>query len=173
MKFAMPLGGFLILGAFLAAGLRFTPGDLPSPLIDKLAPPFQLAQLHEPQQIFAPEQMRGKVWLLNVWASWCVSCRTEHPLLMALSRSGAVPIYGLDYKDRRAGALAFLNQLGDPYVLSVQDTDGRVGIEYGVYGVPETYLIDKQGRIRFKRIGPLTLEVLEQDILPMLEQLNR
>jgi cytochrome c biogenesis protein CcmG/thiol:disulfide interchange protein DsbE len=146
---------------------------VPSPLIDKPAPPFQLAQLHEPDKTFTAEEMRGKVRLLNVWASWCVSCRTEHPLLMALSRTGIVPIYGLDYKDERRGALRFLETLGNPYILSIQDTNGRAGIDYGVYGVPETYLIDKSGVIRFKRVGPITLEVLEKNIVPMIEQLNQ
>jgi cytochrome c biogenesis protein CcmG/thiol:disulfide interchange protein DsbE len=173
MKFAIPLGFFLILAAFLTASLRNDPRLVPSPLIDKPAPAFQLAQLHEPDKTFSPEEMRGKVWLLNVWASWCVSCRTEHPLLMALSRTGIVPIYGLDYKDRPESALAFLSELGNPFVLSIQDTSGRAGIDYGVYGVPETYLIDKNGVIRFKRVGPVTIEILEKTILPMVEQLNK
>jgi cytochrome c biogenesis protein CcmG/thiol:disulfide interchange protein DsbE len=173
MKFATPLGVFLILAAFLTAGLRYDPSHVPSPLIDKPAPAFQVVQLHEPDKTFTAEEMRGRVWLLNVWASWCVSCRTEHPLLMALSRTGVIPIYGLDYKDRRESALAFLSTLGNPYVLSIQDTNGRVGIDYGVYGVPETYLIDKDGVIRFKRIGPITVDVLEETILPMIEHLNK
>jgi cytochrome c biogenesis protein CcmG, thiol:disulfide interchange protein DsbE len=173
MKFAAPLGLFLILAAFLTAGLRNDPRLVPSPLIDKPAPAFQLAQLHDPDKTFGPEEMRGKVWLLNVWASWCVSCQTEHPLLMALSRTGIVPIYGLDYKDTRDTALAFLSELGNPFVLSIQDTNGRTGIDYGVYGVPETYVIDKTGVIRFKRIGPVTIEILEKTILPMVEQLNK
>jgi cytochrome c biogenesis protein CcmG/thiol:disulfide interchange protein DsbE len=173
MKFATPIGIFLILAGFLTAGLRNDPRHVPSPLIDKPAPSFQLAQLHDPDNTFTPDEMRGKVWLLNVWASWCVSCRTEHPLLMALSRAGIVPIYGLDYKDERTSALRFLEGLGNPYVLSLQDTNGRVGIDYGVYGVPETYLIDKSGVIRFKRIGPITIDILEQSILPMIEQLNK
>ena len=117
--------------------------------------------------------MLGRVWLLNVWASWCVSCRAEHALLTALSRTGVVPIYGLAYKDRRENALAFLGSFGNPYVLSIQDTDGRVGIDYGVYGVPESYLIDKTGVIRFKQIGPVTMDVVEKTILPMVERLNR
>jgi cytochrome c biogenesis protein CcmG/thiol:disulfide interchange protein DsbE len=173
MKFVIPFGIFVTLVAFLAAGLRHDPREVPSPLIGKSAPAFRLTQLHEPDKSFSPEQMRGKVWLLNVWASWCVSCRTEHPLLMALSRAGIVPIYGLDYKDTRENALAFLDALGNPYTLSIQDADGLAGIDYGVYGVPETYLIDRNGVIRFKRIGPLNVDVLQKTVLPLIEELNR
>jgi cytochrome c biogenesis protein CcmG/thiol:disulfide interchange protein DsbE len=173
MKFVIPFGVFVILVVFLAAGLRHDPREIPSPLLGKSAPAFRLTQLHEPDKSFSPEQMRGKVWLLNVWASWCASCRTEHPLLMALSRAGIVPIYGLDYKDTREHAIAFLDTLSNPYTLSIQDADGRVGIDYGVYGVPETYLIDKNGVIRFKRIGPLSLDILEKTVLPLIEKLNQ
>ena len=173
MKFAVPLAVFLILSAFLTAGLRLDPRHVPSPLVDKRAPAFRLAQLHDPDKTFAPQEMLGKVWLLNVWASWCVSCRVEHGLLTALARANVVPVYGLAYKDGRQNALAFLASYGDPYVLSIQDTDGRVGIDFGVYGVPETYLIDKTGVIRFKQIGPVTMNVLETTILPMVERLNQ
>ena len=117
--------------------------------------------------------MLGRVWLLNVWASWCVSCRDEHALLNTLARTGLVPIYGLAYKDNRENALAFLGSRGNPYVLSIQDADGRVGIDYGVYGVPESYLIDKAGVVRFKHIGPITSHVVEKTILPMVERLSR
>jgi cytochrome c biogenesis protein CcmG, thiol:disulfide interchange protein DsbE len=173
MKFAMPLAVFLILSVFLTAGLRLDPRLVPSPLVDKPAPAFELPQLHDSQKTFAPEEMLGKVWLLNVWASWCVSCRAEHGLLTALARADAVPIYGLAYKDRHENALAFLDSYGNPYVLSVQDADGRVGIDFGVYGVPESYLIDKAGVIRFKQIGPLTMDVVETTILPMVKRLNQ
>jgi cytochrome c biogenesis protein CcmG/thiol:disulfide interchange protein DsbE len=173
MKFAVPLAAFLILSAFLTAGLRLDPRHVPSPLVDKRAPAFRLAQLHDSEKTFAPEEMLGKVWLLNVWASWCVSCRAEHGLLTALARANVVPIYGLAYKDRRANALAFLGSYGNPYVLSIQDIDGRVGIDFGVYGVPESYLIDKAGVIRFKQIGPVTMDVVETTILPMVKRLNQ
>jgi cytochrome c biogenesis protein CcmG/thiol:disulfide interchange protein DsbE len=113
------------------------------------------------------------VWLLNVWASWCVACRQEHPLLVELARQKAVPIIGLNYKDRPDAAKAWLAKLGDPYDLSVKDIDGRIGIEYGVYGVPETFVIDKNGVIRFKQIGPITEDVWKQKLLPMLEQLRK
>ena len=117
--------------------------------------------------------MRGQVWLLNVWASWCVSCRDEHPVLVELARTKVVPIYGLDYKDPREDALRWLKQFGDPYDVSVADTDGRIGIDYGVYGVPETYVIDKAGVIRYKQIGPVNREVLQKTILPLIAELNK
>ena len=172
MKSLAPLAVFIILAGFLIVGLGLDPHEVPSPLIDKPAPSFRLAELDNPDRTFAPGDMLGKVWLLNVWASWCVSCRAEHALLSALSRTGVVPIYGLAYKDGRESALGFLGSFGNPYVLSMQDVDGRVGIDYGVYGVPESYLIDKTGTIRFKQIGPVTIEVNEKTILPMVERLN-
>jgi cytochrome c biogenesis protein CcmG/thiol:disulfide interchange protein DsbE len=173
MKFAVPLGVFLVLSAFLTVGLRLDPHELPSPLINRFAPAFRLTQLDDPDKTFAPGEMLGRVWLLNVWASWCVSCRAEHALLRALSRTGVVPIYGLAYKDTRENSLTFLGSFGNPYVLSIQDLDGRVGIDYGVYGVPESYLIDKTGAIRFKQIGPISIDVVEKTILPMVARLNR
>jgi cytochrome c biogenesis protein CcmG/thiol:disulfide interchange protein DsbE len=173
MKFAVPLGAFLVLSAFLTVGLRLDPREIPSPLVNRPAPPFRLTQLDDPDRTFAPAEMLGRVWLLNVWASWCVSCRAEHALLTALSRTGVVPIYGLAYKDTRENALTFLGSFGNPYVLTMQDMDGRAGIDYGVYGVPESYLIDKTGVIRFKQIGPITIDVLEKTILPMAGRLRR
>ena len=173
MKFAVPLGVFLVLSAFLTAGLRLDPHEVPSPLINRPAPAFRLTRLDDPDKTFAPGDMLGRIWLLNVWASWCVSCRAEHAVLTALSRTGVVPIYGLAYKDTREKALTFLGSFGNPYVLSIQDVDGRAGIDYGVYGVPETYVIDKTGVIRFKQIGPITVDVLENTILPMVGRLSR
>lgn len=172
-RFAIPLVLFILLVAFLAIGLRHDPHEVPSPLINKPAPAFQLAQLKAPSKTFSAADMRGKVWLLNVWASWCVTCRDEHPLLLQYARSGALPIYGLNYKDKREDALSWLGELGDPYVLSVSDNDGRVGIDYGVYGAPETYLIDRDGVIRFKQIGPVTPDVWQKTILPLAQQLNK
>jgi cytochrome c biogenesis protein CcmG/thiol:disulfide interchange protein DsbE len=172
-RFAIPLVLFILLVAFLAIGLRHDPHEVPSPLIDKPAPAFQLAQLRDPTQTFSAADMRGKVWLLNVWASWCITCRDEHPLLLQYARSGALPIYGLNYKDKREAALSWLGELGDPYVLSVSDTDGRVGIDYGVYGAPETYLIDRNGVIRFKQIGPVTPDIWQDKILPLAQKLNK
>lgn len=173
MRYLIPLVLFLALVAFLAIGLGRDPREVPSPLINKPAPSFRLVQLKDPSRSFSSEEMRGRVWLLNVWASWCVACRDEHPMLLELARQNAVPIYGLNYKDKPSDAISWLNELGDPYVLSVSDLDGRVGIDYGVYGAPETFLIDRHGTIRFKRIGPITPQVWNREIAPLLAELNK
>ena len=172
VKYGVPLALFVALAAFLAIGLTRDPREVPSPFIGKPAPAFRIARLHEPDQQFSPEDMKGKVWLLNVWASWCVSCRVEHPLLVDMSKKNAVPIVGLDYKDERAKGLEWLGRMGNPYALSAFDVDGKVGIDYGVYGVPETFVIDKQGVIRYKQIGPITPEALEKTILPLVKKLE-
>jgi cytochrome c biogenesis protein CcmG/thiol:disulfide interchange protein DsbE len=172
MRFILPFVVFVILAAFLYVGLGLNPREVNSPLIDKPAPAFTLPQLHEPAKLFSPADMKGKVWLLNVWASWCVSCREEHPVLMELARQNIVPVYGLDYKDKNEDAELWLKKGGDPYVLSVSDADGRIGIDYGVYGVPETYVIDKQGVIRYKQIGPVTPQNLSEKILPLVAELQ-
>ena len=168
----LPLGIFAVIAAFLAIGLFLDPREVPSPLINKPAPAFSLPQLHQPAQTFSLADMKGKVWLLNVWASWCVACREEHPVLVELAKSGVVPIVGLNYKDERRDGLRWLAQYGDPYRLSAYDYDGRIGIDYGVYGVPETYLIDKNGIIRYKSIGVVTPEILRDKILPLVRELN-
>lgn len=173
MRFGLPLGIFLVLVVLLGVGLTLNPREVPSPLIGKPAPQFELPQLHAPEKSFSPKDMLGKVWLLNVWASWCASCRIEHPVLMELARSGTVPIYGLNYKDARNDGLAWLKQFGDPYQLSAFDLQGRVGIDYGVYGVPETYVIDKRGVIRYKQIGIVTPDILRTKILPLVQELER
>jgi len=172
VRFLVPLGLFLVLAVFLAIGLYRDPREVPSPLIDQPAPAFSLPQLHESARVLAPADMKGKVWLFNVWASWCVACLDEHPVLVDLSRRNLVPIVGLNYKDGREDALKWLQKHGNPYTLSAQDAEGRVGIDYGVYGVPETYVIDKEGVIRFKRIGPVTPQVLESQILPLIRKLQ-
>lgn len=171
-RFLIPLGVFGLLAVFLYIGLSLKPSEIPSPLLDKAAPAFALPQLHEPDQNFAPADLRGQVWLFNVWASWCVSCRDEHPLLLELARTGEVPIYGLNYKDQRQDAVRWLQQLGNPYIASAYDLEGQVGIDYGVYGVPETYVIDREGVIRHKHIGPITMEVLTDEILPIVRKLK-
>jgi len=173
LKYLIPLGLFLVLVVFLAIGLSRDPAELPSALIDKPAPTFRLPQLKDPSKTFSAEDMRGKVWLLNVWASWCTACREEHPLLFEYAKSGAAPIYGLNYKDRREDALAWLGEFGDPYLLSAVDLEGRVGMDYGVYGAPETYVIDKNGTIRMKHVGPVTPDVWSKHILPLVQELNR
>ena len=172
LKYIVPLAIFAVIVVFLAVGLTKDPREIPSPFIGKAAPAFTLARLHDPATTFSPEQMKGKVWLLNVWASWCASCRVEHPILNDMSRRGIVPIVGLNYKDARADAMNWLKQHGDPYQLSAWDFDGKVGIDYGVYGAPESFVIDKSGVIRYKHIGPITPEALEKTILPLLAKLN-
>jgi cytochrome c biogenesis protein CcmG/thiol:disulfide interchange protein DsbE len=172
LKFLVPLAVFIALVAFFAVGLTRDPREVPSPFIGKPAPAFTLTQLHDEKVAFTPEDMKGKVWLLNVWASWCVSCRVEHPLLVEMSRGKVVPIVGLNYKDKRDDGVQWLAKFGNPYVLSAYDAEGKVGIDYGVYGVPETFVIDKQGVIRYKQIGPVTPEALEKTIMPLIKKLN-
>ena len=172
-RYLIPLILFGVLVVFLAIGLGRDPREVPSPLINKASPAFKLPQLKEPTKSFSNQEMLGRVWLLNVWASWCISCREEHPFLLELARAGTVPIYGLNYKDRPEDALGWLGELGDPYVLSVSDLDGRVGIDYGYYGAPETYVIDKKGVIRFKQIGPISSDVWAKTMLPLVQELNR
>lgn len=172
-RFLLPLAAFAVLIAFLAIGLTHDPRDVPSPLIGKPAPAFTLPQLHDAAKSFSAADMKGRVWLLNVWASWCVSCREEHPVLVEFAKTGQVPIIGLDYKDQAADGKQWLADLGNPYTLAVVDADGRVGIDYGVYGVPETYVIDKQGIIRMKHTGPITPESLNKKILPLVAELSR
>ncbi|MBL8373476.1 DsbE family thiol:disulfide interchange protein [Accumulibacter sp.] len=192
-RFLWPLIGFVVLVVLLAVGLRLNPRDVPSPLVGKPAPAFALPRLDTPDKEFSPREMLGKVWLLNVWASWCVSCRQEHPVLVELAKRQTVPLIGLNYKEVRGDgaidsdkmapgdekrmvierAAGWLRKHGDPYTLSVLDVDGRVGIDYGVYGVPETYVIDKAGIIRMKHTGPITPEVFSGRILPLLAELSK
>lgn len=176
-RFLIPLALFLMLAAFLAVGLNRDPHEVPSPLVGKAAPMFSLPQLGsdatQAAKTFSPRDMLGQVWLLNVWASWCVSCRQEHPVLIDFAKSGVAPLIGLAYKDALADSRRWLVERGDPYALTAVDADGRVGIDYGVYGVPETYVIDKAGTIRYKQIGPVTAEALSAKILPLLRELQR
>ena len=173
LRFLVPFALFVALIVFFAIGLNRDPHEIPSPLINQQAPAFNLQQLQTPAKQFSPADMRGQVWLFNVWASWCVSCRDEHPVLVELAKRNLVPIVGLNYKDQRPDALQWLAQFGNPYVLSVTDFDGRIGIDYGVYGVPETYVIDKQGVIRMKHIGPVTPQILQDKILPKVRELSK
>ena len=172
MRFLIPLGVFAVMVLFLGIGLTLNPREVPSPLIGKPAPDFQLSRVADAGQTLSPEDFKGQVALVNVWASWCVSCRQEHPVLLQLARQNVVPIYGLNYKDQREAAQDWLNQHGNPYVASAFDADGRVGINWGVYGVPETFVIDKAGLIRHKHTGPVTPESLEQELLPLVRQLQ-
>ena len=173
MKRALiPFAIFLIMVGFLFKGLFLNPREVPSPLVGKPAPAFSLPRLDQPAKQFSPKDMLGQVWLFNVWASWCGACRDEHPLLVALAKTGLVPMVGMDYKDTATEAEQWLTERGNPYLLSAVDTDGQVGIDYGVYGVPETYVIDKAGVIVYKQIGPVTLESLRDDILPLVKRLQ-
>ncbi len=169
----VPLGLFIVLVVFLAIGLTRDPREVPSPLIGKAAPAFSAPRLHAPDQKFSGKDMLGKVWLLNVWASWCVACRQEHPILMEFAKTKALPLIGLDYKDQAVDGLKWLARFGDPYDLSITDLDGRIGIDFGVYGVPETFLIDKAGVIRYKHIGPVTEDAIKDIILPMARELQK
>ena len=170
--FLIPLAAFLALAVMLAVGLKLDPREVPSPLIDKPAPKFALQRLDDAARTIRLDDMRGKVWVLNVWASWCVACREEHPLLVEFARKRVVPIYGLNYKDQREDASAWLARFGNPYDASLFDDDGRVGIDFGVYGVPETFVIDQNGVIRLKHIGPITPDVLATKIEPLLKKLD-
>ena len=192
-RFLWPLIGFALLVVLLAVGLSLNPRDVPSPLVGKPAPMFRLERLETPEESFSPQDMLGKVWLLNVWSTWCISCRQEHPVLLEMAKNPAVTLIGVNYKEVRGdGALdadkiapdaeitlalerasAWLRKHGNPYRLSVLDLDGRVGIDYGVYGVPETYLIDKAGIIRLKQTGPITPDVFASKILPLLVELSK
>ena len=171
-KALIPLLIFMVLVGFLGVGLSLKPREIPSPLINKPAPDFSLPTLDAPELKVSTQDLRGKVWILNVWASWCVACRIEHPLLVEFAKTGAAPVYGLNYKDKREDAIRWLGKFGNPYTRSFSDTEGLVGIDFGVYGVPETFVIDKTGVIRMKHIGPLTPEVLRDDVVPLLRKLG-
>lgn len=167
-----PLAIFLLLVGFLGVGLGLKPRDVPSPLVNRPMPAFSLPTLDQPERKLGPQDLRGQVYLINVWASWCTACQAEHPLLVDLARAGVVPIYGLNYKDGREDALRWLGQHGNPYKQSLSDTAGLVGLDLGVYGVPETYVVDRDGVIRHKHTGALTMDVVRQTLLPLLGQLD-
>jgi cytochrome c biogenesis protein CcmG/thiol:disulfide interchange protein DsbE len=172
-RFVVPLAVFILMVGLLGYGLRegYDPKLVPSPLIDKQAPPFSLAMLDQPSRQLSTKDLLGQVWVLNVWASWCVSCRAEHEVIRTLASRNLVTLVGLNYKDDPADAARWLQQLGNPYSVSVMDRDGRVGIDWGVYGVPETFVIGADGLIKYKHIGPVTHESLEQKIIPVLKEL--
>ena len=172
LRYLAPLVLFLLLAGLLYRGLSLDPKIVPSPLIGKPMPSFTLPRLAAPNTTISDTDLKGKVSALNIWATWCVSCRAEHEVLLELARTGKVDIYGLNYKDNRPDAQRWLKQLGDPYVANAFDADGRTGIDWGVYGAPETFIMDRDGIIRHKHIGPLTREVLEQEILPLLARLE-
>ena len=182
LKRLLPLLAFLLLAGLLFAGIRMNerreaqgvdPNALPSPLIGRSAPSFALPELRDPAAIVSTDSLRGAPYLLNVWGSWCPACRIEHPLVAQLADSGRVRVVGLNYKDERDDALPWLARNGDPFKVSVYDRAGRIAIDYGVYGVPETYVIDRKGIIRYKHIGPLTPEVAQQKLRPLIEGLAK
>ncbi len=171
LKYLLPVVLFFVLVGFLFVGLYKDPSEVSSPLIGKSTPQFSLPRL-EGSRIFTQDEFQGKVSLLNVWATWCYACRQEHPVLLGLAGRKVAPIYGLNYKDIAAEAKQYLKNYGNPYVANAFDENGRVGIEWGVYGAPETFLIDKNGIIRYKHIGPLTNDNVENIILPLIQQLQ-
>ncbi len=172
LRFLLPLGIFVAVLGFLFVGLGLNPREVPSPLIGKPAPAFALPRLDDAAQTLRRDDLLGKVWMLNVWASWCAPCREEHPLVIDIAQRKLLPVYGLNYKDQGPAARNWLANLGDPYTATLVDADGRVGIDYGVYGVPETFIVDKQGVIRFKHTGPLTAEVVRTRIEPLVKELQ-
>jgi len=172
LRYLVPLAIFFILVAFLYRGLSLDPKRVPSPLVGKPMPEFSLPRLQDPAATLSDSDLKGKVSVLNIWATWCVSCRAEHEVLLQLANTGLVDIYGLNYKDERAKAQQWLRQLGDPYLANAFDADGRTGIDWGVYGAPETFIMDKQGMIRHKHIGPLTVDALNSTILPLIAELQ-
>lgn len=172
LRYLIPLAGFVLLVIFLGVGLKLDPSVVPSPLIGKPAPDFSLPSLQNPDKSLGTRDFKGKVWLLNVWASWCSACRIEHPVFNAWSESAEVELIGLNYKDEVDAAKQWLAELGNPYSISLVDADGKVGIDLGVYGVPETFVIDKDGIIRYKHIGPVSMDDINQILMPLLKKLN-
>ena len=169
---AIPLIVFLVVAVILGLGLTIDSTRVPSPFIGKTIPTFALQSVSAPDREVRPEQFRGEVWLLNVWATWCTACKEEHEVLMSAARDHDITIVGLNYKDKREAAVEWLRTLGDPYVVTAYDPDGRAGLDLGVYGVPETYIIDADGVIRYKHIGPIAPDELRDRILPIVRKLQ-
>jgi cytochrome c biogenesis protein CcmG/thiol:disulfide interchange protein DsbE len=172
VRFLWPLVAFGAMLVTFVLALGRDPKQLPSPLVGRPAPAFSAPVLQQPSTLLQSDALRGQVWVFNVWASWCGACRDEHDALMGLARQG-VPLYGLNYKDTPGAAAAWLQQAGDPYRSSVVDAQGRIGMDYGVYGVPETFVIDRGGIVRYRHAGPVTPAVLQQELLPLLAELQR
>ncbi|HET6654811.1 MAG TPA: DsbE family thiol:disulfide interchange protein [Gammaproteobacteria bacterium] len=171
-RYLLPLVVLVGLIGIFWRGLHTDPSRVPSPLIGKAVPDFSLPKLLKPEEAFSDEQLRGQVSLLNVWATWCFECKAEHPVLMQFAAKHDVPLYGFDYRDDREKALAWLDEAGNPYDSIAFDATGDVGIDWGVYGAPETFLIDANGHIRHKYIGPLTPARIQNDLLPRIEKLR-
>jgi cytochrome c biogenesis protein CcmG/thiol:disulfide interchange protein DsbE len=171
-RFLLPLVAVVILIPILILGLRSDPSELPSQYLGKPAPQFSLPTLKDPSKTLSTADLKGQVSLVNIWATWCGGCRTEHGFLMELSRTNTIPIYAIDWRDNRPDALNFMNQLGDPYVASGFDEDGRVGIDWGAYGAPETFLIDAEGMVVYRFTGPLNRALWEQEFVPRIAELT-
>jgi len=172
LKYLTPLALFVVMAIFLALGLNLNPRDIPSPLINQPAPDFSLPVLGQPGRILKKQDLKGSVWILNVWASWCGSCRQEHPIFNQLANKKLVTLIGLNYKDEADAAKQWLGQLGNPYDVSIMDQEGRTGIDYGVYGVPETFIIDKKGIVRHKHTGPVDVNDMQNILIPLIQQLK-
>jgi len=167
-RYLIPISVFVVLAVFLARGLSLNPSYVPSPLIGKPTPEFELPRLKNPEMIVGTRDLAGNVALLNVWATWCVGCREEHGFLVELAEANDLPIYGLNWKDDRSIAMSWLSSLGDPYVASAFDELGEVAIDWGVYGAPETFLLARDGTVLYKHIAPLTREVWTTEFLPRI-----
>lgn len=172
MSRLLPLLAFIALAVLLFVGVRMNSGKdtsaIPSPLIGKQAPALNLPELNMPQQSIGLQDLKGRAFVLNIWGSWCVSCRIEHPIITEMAKSGVI-VVGYNYKDSAEDARAWLNQFGNPYALIIQDEDGKAALDWGIYGAPETFVIDAQGIVRFKHVGPITAEIVQQKILPLLK----
>lgn len=172
MSRLLPLLAFIALAVLLFVGVRMNSGKdtsaIPSPLIGKQAPALNLPELNMPQQSIGLQDLKGRAFVLNIWGSWCVSCRIEHPIITEMAKSGVI-VVGYNYKDSAEDARAWLNQFGNPYALIIQDEDGKAALDWGIYGAPETFVIDAQGIVRFKHVGPITSEIVQQKILPLLK----
>lgn len=172
MNRLIPLLAFIALVVLLFVGVRMNSGKdtsaIPSPLIGKPVPVLNLPELNMPQQSISLADLKGRAFVLNIWGSWCVSCRIEHPIITEMSKSGAL-VVGYNYKDSAEDARLWLNQFGNPYALIIQDEDGKAALDWGIYGAPETFVIDDKGIVRYKHVGPLTTEIVQQDILPLFK----
>lgn len=169
----IPLAIFFVLVVLMAIGLTKDPKKVESPLIGKSIPSFKLNTVKDEKRFLTHKELMGKVSLVNVWGSWCPSCRQEHPVLVEYAKTSKTPIYGLNWKDKRADAIRWLNYFGDPYVLSFYDPDNKVGLDWGVYGAPETFIVDQKGIIRYKHTGPVTPGILKDRIIPLIQKLEK
>ncbi|MDC0948199.1 DsbE family thiol:disulfide interchange protein [Gammaproteobacteria bacterium] len=169
--YLLPLGVFVVLVSIMALGLKRDPTLVPSPLIGRAAPSIELPQL-DGGTMALPEEMAGKVWLLNIWASWCAACKVEHPVLVEAATEHNLTLIGLDYKDSDEAARQWLQRYQNPYRHVVVDHDGTAGLDWGVYGVPETFIIDQDGIVRHKHIGPVSRDQLRDEWLPLIRQLE-